>query len=154
MSPEVAARRWRLAVRLTAAASIWSLGLLLAALFAPVDNSHTVTNASGLTVSTETLVGEHGAWVLVPVAAPSIVCGVVGVALWMRRGGAGRLATTVARVGAGVLIIFALVGILSVGILLVPAAILLACAVALTPEPHGVARPERPEPVVAAFERL
>ncbi len=69
MSSEVASRRWRPAVRLTVAALIWSLGLMIAALFAPVYNGHTESSASGLTVTTVTLVGKHGAvdrrlWVL------------------------------------------------------------------------------------------
>jgi uncharacterized membrane protein YoaK (UPF0700 family) len=151
MSSEIAERRWRLAVRLAGAAFIWSLGLVLAALLVPVYNGHTVSSASGLTVSTVTLVVENGAWVLLPVAVPAIACVVVGVALRTKRGRGGRRSATVAWTAIGLLTAFSLLAILSIGIYVAPVALLLATAAAITPEPAQV---RRAQPVVPSFERL
>ena len=113
-------------------AFVWSLGLILAAVFLPVIDEAVVT-PSGTTLTGETLVQVNGPWVLIPVAVPAVICAVVAVALrrkWTRgETGSGR----VAWVATGLLGAFALFAILSIGAFVVPVVLALAWAAAVTP---------------------
>jgi hypothetical protein len=137
MSPEIASRRGRLVVRLTVTAFVWSVGLVIAAVLVPVYSGHTETSSSGLTITTATLVEENGWWVLLPVAVPAAICVVVGAALRRKWTSGGRWSGRVAWVAIGTLAISALLAILSIGIFVVPVALLLAIAAVLTPEGYG-----------------
>lgn len=105
---------------MTIGAFLWSLGLLLAALVAPA-------------YGTATLVGENGARVLAVVAVPTVVSVMVWVSLWRKCARGARGGGYVAWTCIAVLAAFCLLAILSVGIYVVPVALLLAWAALLTP---------------------
>jgi hypothetical protein len=146
------ARRNRLAFRLVLVAAVWSLGLLIAASVLPVYDGESISNASGVAFTTTTLVGSQGAWVLIPAAVPLLLCGVVWLALRRKRASADEPGARVAWVAIGLLGVFALLAILSIGAFVVPAVLLLARAAVLTTSPVAAAprapdraRPARPE---------
>jgi hypothetical protein len=105
---------------LTVLAFVWSVGLLIAALVVPAYGSGT-------------LVDENGTGVLLVVAVPAVVSVVVWMALWRQCSRGGRVSGYVAWGGISVLGAFCILGMLSIGIYVVPVAVLLARAAALTP---------------------
>ncbi len=121
----------------TAAACLWGVALLLAAALVPAYSSSSGFSDAGpgLTVSTSaTLIQENGTWVLIPIAIPLVICLLTGAVLdrRCRRGGAW---TRPAATGLVVILfVFALVGALSVGPFVLPAAVLLAVGARLTPD--------------------
>jgi len=128
MSPDVRARRRRVALRVAGAGAAWSLGLLLTALLTPLYHGQTTADANGLTLSTATYVQRSGAWVLIPLALP-LIASVVTVLAVVRadprlRGTAGAVTASVAILG--------LVLVASGGILLLATAITLGVALRLT----------------------
>lgn len=142
MSPSVARNRWRLAVRLTCAAVVWSLGLVLAALLLPTYGGQTVSDSNGLTLTSATAVEVNGARALIIVTVPVVASLVVAWALYRRRSDGWRHSGRVAWAAIAILTAAALAGIASVGAFMLPAAILLALASRLVVEPGAV----RPEP--------
>jgi hypothetical protein len=124
--------RGRRAARANAAAFIWSLGLILAAVFVPV-YGQAVTTSSGPTLTTLTLIQENGIWVLIPVAAPALICAVVAVALRRKCSLGSRRSAAVAWVATGVLAALTLISIASIGLFLVPVVVLLAWAARVSP---------------------
>lgn len=128
MSSEVASRRRRLAVRLTAAALVFSVGLLVTALLAPVYNGQTTSDANGLTLSSATYVQRNGAWVLIPLAVP-LAAGLAAVAALA---GPGPRRRRVAVLAVAALAVLGIVLILTGGVLLLVPAALLALALRLT----------------------
>jgi hypothetical protein len=128
-------RRNRLAAQLTLVAAVWSLGLVIAAVALPVDNT-TSPSPDGTTFVTKTLVAGQGAWVLIPVVVPLVITGVVALALRRKRAGAGAGAGTragrIAWAAIALLTAFALFSILSIGGFVLPVAIVLACAARLS----------------------
>jgi hypothetical protein len=110
------------------AALVWSLGLVLAALWAPVySTSSGSSSVNGVTLGSATLVQENGAGVLIPVGVPVLVSAVVLVALRARRAGA-HWAAPVAWVAIAVLGAEALLGLMTIGLFIVPALVLLILA--------------------------
>ena len=107
---------------LAAAALTWSVGLILAALVAPVYGSN---------YGSRTLIDENGQGVLLIVALPAVVCVVVGIALWHKNARRGRFSGYVAWVGALAVGALSLAGILTIGVFIAPVAILLARAAAI-----------------------
>jgi hypothetical protein len=141
--PDLVTRRNRLAAQLTLVAAVWSLGLLAAAGL-PVFDS-TTTSPQGTTFVTETLVAAQGWWVLIPVAMPLVITGVVALALRRHRRGrpdGAHHSRRVAWAGITLLTAFALLSILSIGGFVLPVAILLACATRLS---RGAAAPTAPD---------
>jgi len=104
----------------TALALLWSIGLVVAALVAPVYGS-------------ATLIEENGRGVLLVVSVPAFISAVAWIALWRRCTRGGRISGQVAWACVGVLAAFSLVGILTIGVFVAPVALLLARAVSLTP---------------------
>ncbi|HWD74044.1 MAG TPA: hypothetical protein VG371_02830 [Solirubrobacteraceae bacterium] len=133
MSADVAERRWRLAVRMTAAAIVWSLGLLLAALLVPAYGTESSSPDTGVTLTQVTLIQAKGAWALVLVAVPVITSALVAVGLVFRHREDAPWAAPVAWSAVGVLAVVALLGITSVGAFMLPTAALLALSVRLAP---------------------
>jgi hypothetical protein len=127
-----ALRQGRRATRLVTAAFIWSIGLILAALFVPVQGQ-AVTTPDGPTLTTLTLVHQKGGWVLIPVAVPALASAVVAAALWMGRSRRSRASGPVAWSATGVLAAFALLSIPSIGFFIVPVVALLAWATRVSP---------------------
>ena len=110
----------RQAVVSTICAFAWSIGLLLAALFAPEYGS-------------ATLVQENGSGVLLVVAVPAAVSVAVWFALWRKCSHGARVWGYVAWFCVGVLALFCLLALFSIGLFVVPVALLLARATVLTP---------------------
>lgn len=132
MSATVAERRWLLAVRMTAAAAVWSLGLVLAAVLVPAYPGDS-TSAGVATLSEQTLVQNEGLWSLALVLVPLIACAVVAVAMVHRRRDDARWAVPAAWAAIGVLGLVALLAITSLGAFMVPVAVLLALTVRTAP---------------------
>ena len=139
MSARAASDRWRLSVRLSVAALVWSLGLLLAALIAPVYSTSSASDVNGVTLGSATLVQENGAWVLILVGIPAAVSALVIVALRARRSGA-RWGTPLAWTAIALLTAEALVGVMTIGLFIVPAIVLLVVATRRAPGAHTGAR--------------
>jgi hypothetical protein len=135
MSDRVLTRRWQVAIRLTAAALVWSAGLLLAALLAGVYKGQTISSDAGITLTTRTFVQVHGFEALVLVLLPVVVCAAVAIALWQRRRGSAAWSGPVAWAAVGVLAIESILAITSVGAFLLPAVVLLALSVRLMSGP-------------------
>ena len=101
-------------------AFVWSVGLLAAALFAPAYGS-------------TTLVEENGSSVLLVVAFPAIVSAAVWLALWRRCTRGGAVSGVVAWTCVSLLALFCLIALASIGLFVIPVAVLLACATSVTP---------------------
>ena len=133
MSARTASHEWRLTLRLSVAALVWSLGLVLAALFAPVyGTSSASSGVNGVTLSDATLVQVNGAWVLILVAIPALVSAVVILGLRARHSGA-RWGRAVAWSAIALLLVEAVLGIMSIGVFLIPAIVLLTMATRRAP---------------------
>lgn len=134
MSARVAERRWRLAVRLTVAAAVWALGLLLAAVLVPAYDGQTTSPATGTTTVTRlTLVQSKGLWAVGLVLVPLLAAGLVAAALAARRRNDAGWSRPVAWGVVGVLAVVCLLGITSVGAFMAPVAVALALGVRLAP---------------------
>ena len=148
MSARVASRRWRTAVRLGLGALAWSAGLVLAAVALPVYSTSSASATDGVTLSSSTLVAVNGARALILMALPALATLTVLWAIRARRAGA-RWGGPVAWAAVAVLAAECLIGILSIGIFILPGAILLAAAVRLAPGPAeapGAPNTAGPEP--------
>ena len=128
------ARRWRLAVRLNVVAVVWSAGLVLAGLLVPAYTSNSTSDLNGVTLTRSTLAQESGVRAMALVAVPLLACVVVLWAICARRAGA-RWGAPVAWAGVGLVAIETLLGLLTIGVFILPATILLAFAVRLAPGP-------------------
>jgi len=117
---------------MTAAAGIWSLGLVLAALLIPAYNGDSTSDGVA-TLSEQTLVQNRGLLALVLVVVPLIACGVVAAAMVYRRRQDARWAVPAAWTAIGVLVLVALLAITSVGAFMVPVVVLLVLSVRLAP---------------------
>ncbi len=143
--PDVDRRRRGLAVRLTLVALVWSLGLVLAALFLPTYGGQTISNADGLTLTTATLVQVNGAKVLIPIGLPVLFTLAVAGALRerYRRGAAWSTGAAAAIVVLLVLLVLlAGASMLGIGVFVIPVPALLGLALWLTPA--GLASPRTP----------
>ena len=134
MSARVAARRWRLAVRLNVVALVWSAGLVLAGLLVPAYTSNSTSHVNGVTLTRSTLAQENGVRAMALMAVPLLVSCVVLWAIRARRSGE-RWGGPLAWAGVGLVAIETLLGLLTIGVLILPATILLAFAVRLAPGP-------------------
>lgn len=110
----------RRAFVLTVIAFVWSIGLLVAALVAPV-------------YGPATLVDDNGPRVLLVVAVPAVISAAAWIALWRKCTRGDRVSGYVAWTCVWILGGFCVLAILSVGIFIAPVAVLLACAASLTP---------------------
>ena len=115
----------RRAFVLTMIAFVWSLGLVAAALVAPVYGS-------------ATLVEVNGTKVLLVVAVPALISATVWIALWRKCTRGSRASRYVAWTCVSVLAGFCVLAILSIGIFVAPVAVLLGCAASLTPSGPAV----------------
>lgn len=117
----------RRALVLTVLALVWSVGLLVAALVVPVYSCAGTCSGGG------TLVDVNGTGVLLVMAVPALLTVIVWAALWRKASNGGRASTWVAWLAVSALGIFSLLGILSIGIFVLPVFVLLACAASSTP---------------------
>ena len=130
-------------------AGVWSIGLLVLALVAPAysGESGSATMAADGTVttsttsSTATLVQVNGAWVLLLLAIPLVITGLVALLLRFR----GRAAALVgAWVLTGLLGALCVVGLMSSGMCIVPVVMarVVACTASTWPAPSLEMMPE------------
>jgi hypothetical protein len=119
-----------------AAALVWSLGLVVAAVLVPAYGGQTVSDSRGLTLTSATLVQVNGAKVLIPVVIPAVTSLVVILSLRRRRTTGERWTEIVAWTAVGLLAVVALLGILSIGAFMIPVAVLLALSIRLVPPPQ------------------
>jgi heme/copper-type cytochrome/quinol oxidase subunit 3 len=132
MSARVAARRWRLAVRLNVVALVWSAGLVLAGLLVPAYTSNSTSHVNGVTLTRSTLAQENGVRAMALMAVPLLVSCVVLWAIRARRSGA-RWGGPLAWMAITLLTAEALVGFMTIGLFVVPAIVLLAVATRRAP---------------------
>jgi len=141
------ARGGRRASGLTAAAFVWAAGLVVAALVVPVYSGTETTGGPGLvsttTTTSSTLVGVNGHGVLLVVALPALLTALVWLALHDKRTHGRRISGYIAWSLIGLLGAFCLLAMLSIGVFVLPVALLLAAAARLTPS----AAPPRLPPI-------
>ena len=133
-------------MRLTCAALIWSLGLVLVAFFVHTYGGQTVSDSNGLTLTARTAIQVHGLKAVIVVAIPVVATLVVACALYCRRTGGGRYSGAAAWTAIVIVAIVAVLGIPSVGLFMVPVVVLLVLAARLVVSPEGV----RPDPAGSA----
>jgi hypothetical protein len=126
-------RRGRQAFWLTLAAFMWSVTLFGAAFLFPAYSTSSASSSGARSSGSLSLVHVNGFGVLIPVGVPLVVAAVVWAALHHKCSRGGRVGDYIAWTCISVLGCFCLVAILSIGIYVVPVAVLLACAVSLTP---------------------
>jgi hypothetical protein len=139
VNERVIGRRWQLAIRLTVAALVWSVGLVLAALLLGSYTGQTVSSDTGVTLTTRTFVEVNGPGSLVLVAIPLVACLSAGAALWHRHQRQPAWSGPVAWAAVAVVTIEAALGIVTFGLFLIPVVVLLALSVRLVPGPATAA---------------
>ena len=111
-----------------AIAAVWGAGLLAAAVVIPVYSSAGMSSSGAVSHGPATLVGVNGWGVLLVVSVPLVAAAMVGGALWRRgpRQGAGVLAWAI----AGLLAVFNVLALASIGVFVIPvtACLFVACA--------------------------
>ena len=111
-----------------AIAAVWGAGLLAAAALVPAYASAGASSAGAVSHGSATLVDVNGWRVLLVVGVPLVATAMVGGALWRRgpRQGAGALAWTI----AGLLVVFNVLALASIGLFVIPvtACLIAACA--------------------------
>lgn len=108
-------------------AALWGLGLVVAGFLVPAYRSTGMSSSGELTQSTETLVGVNGPGAVAVLAVPFLVTLLVASALLAR---SRRAALPVAWALTALLAAFNLVGMLTVGVFVLPvtAALVVACS--------------------------
>lgn len=115
---------------LLAIATLWSIGLVVAAVVAPAYSSSSASSSGSATHTSATLVEENGLRVLAPVSVPLLAVGAVTFSLRRRRRhekpGAGALAWTVVALLGG----FTFLAMFTIGVFILPVAGLVTAACA------------------------
>lgn len=126
-------RRGRRAFWFSVAACGWSAALVVGAFTVPMYSSSS-TSSSGVHIAASmTLVQVNGLSVLIPVGVPLLIAVVVWAALHRKCSRGSNAAGAAAAVLVTVLTLGCLIALASIGLLVVPVALLLGCAVATTP---------------------
>jgi hypothetical protein len=115
-------RRANWAVGLSAFAVAWGLALVAAVFVVPAYNDGS------------TLAQENSAWIALPVAVPAVLAGIAFLGLHRRCAHGSARGTLSAWVAVAALLAFAVVSILSIGILVLVPAVALLAAASLTPQ--------------------
>jgi uncharacterized membrane protein len=126
--------RGRVAFGLTTLACAWLVCLVPAAAIVPVYSGETSTSAGEVSRSSATLLAENGSWVLWLMAVPALLGLIAWIGLHRKCSGRGRRDATLAWFPISVLLAFSIIGGFSVGIFVLPAAVALVVAGALTPD--------------------
>jgi hypothetical protein len=126
-------RQGRHAFWVTVAALVWSAALVAAAFVLPVYGTSETSSAGTHSSASLTLVAVNGLGVLIPAGVALLISVVVWVALHYECSHGGAIARYVAWALVMVLAFGCLVGLASIGLCVIPVALLLARAAALTP---------------------
>jgi hypothetical protein len=125
--------RGRWAFALTVASFVWGLALVGAAFVVPVYSVEEGGGSGEAVTTTSTLVDVNGLGVLVPVALPAAIVVLVWFALHGKCSRGTSRSGGIAWVLIGFLATFCLLAAFSIGMFVVPVALLLAAAAAFTP---------------------
>jgi len=129
--------RGRWAFALTLAGFAWGVALVAGAFVVPVYSGLSVSaGSSGEQVThsySSTLVEENGFGVLIPVAIPLVLAALVWFALHRRCSRGSRWGGPIAWSLVAVLGLFSLVAVWTIGVFVLPVAVLLGIAASLTP---------------------
>jgi hypothetical protein len=131
------ARQGRQAFWLTCAAVAWSAALVGGAFTLPVYGSSGSSSTGAHFSGSLTLVAVNGLGVLVPVGIPLLISAMVWFALHHKCSRGGASAGYLAWMLVAVLALGCATAAASIGLLIVPVALLLACAAAITPQGPG-----------------
>jgi hypothetical protein len=126
-------RRGRWAFGLTVAAFAWGSALFVAAFVVPIYSSNSSATGASVSSSPSTLVAVNGLWVLGPVAIPALLAGIVGLALHRKCSRGNRASGRLAWVLTWLLAAFSVLTGFSIGVFVLPLAVLLLGAASLTP---------------------
>lgn len=124
----------RLAFTLTTLGVAGALALLPLAFLAPVYSGESVSSGGVTAATSDTLVGINGLSVLVPLSVPLVLALAVWVGLHLRCSRGSVFGTALGWSCAAVLAVFSLVALFSIGVLVLPAALLLVVGAAVTPD--------------------
>jgi len=119
------------------AAVLWSAALVVGAFTVPVYSGGSVGYDGAVTSTSDTLVAANGVWAAGLVAIGLLVAAIVWWALHRTCTRRGTRARALAWTLTGLLLAFSLVTGFTIGAFLLPAALALAAACALTPDPGG-----------------
>ena len=126
-------RQGRYAFWLTSVAVVWSAALVGGAFTLPVYSSSGTSSTGAHVSGSLTLVAVNGLGVLVPIGIPLLISALVWFALHRKCSRGGRFAGYLAWMLVAVLAPGCVVAVASIGLLLVPVALLLGGAAAITP---------------------
>ncbi|HKU58787.1 MAG TPA: hypothetical protein VJP39_04205 [Gaiellaceae bacterium] len=135
--------RGALAFTATSVSLVCALALVPLALLAPVYQGETASDGGLRSTTTATLVGVNGYWVLVPVCVPLVLALVGWVGLHLRCSHGSRVGTVLSQFAVGLLAVFAVLSSASIGMYVLPAALLLMLGSALTPNGRRAGRTRR-----------
>jgi hypothetical protein len=117
----------------TVAGVMWAFALLPAALFVPFYSGEMQSAGGVVTRTTASLVGVNGVWVLLPVSLPLMLALLTWLGLHQRCSRGSNGGTFLAWGSVAALGLVSVVAAFSIGILVLPALLLLAAAAATTP---------------------
>lgn len=109
-------------------------------MLAPLYQGETASEGGVVSATTGTLVGVNGYAVLIPVSVPLVLALAGWIGLHLRCSRGSRLGTLLGRSAAGLLAVFAVIASASIGIFVLPAALLLILGTTLTPDERVVGR--------------
>lgn len=125
-------RRGRWAFGLASVGVLWTAALIPGAFLFPAYSGDSGSSTGAATHTTETLVGANGTWVVAPVALLLVLSLVAWIGLHLSCARGSSRGRTIGGVAAG-LLLTATVFTFSLGLLALPAALLIVVAAVLTP---------------------
>jgi energy-converting hydrogenase Eha subunit B len=124
----------------TSVGLLCALALVPLALLAPLYQGETASEGGVVSATTGTLVGVNGYAVLIPVCVPLVLALAGWIGLRRRCSRGSRVGTLLARSAASLLAVFAVIASASIGLFVLPAALLLILGTTLTPDGRAVGR--------------
>ncbi|HEX3225162.1 MAG TPA: hypothetical protein VHQ89_03625 [Gaiellaceae bacterium] len=128
------------AFAVTSVSLLCALALVPLAMLAPLYQGETASEGGVVSSTTGTLVGANGYAVLVPLCVPLVLALAGWIGLHLRCARGSRTGTLLGRSAAALLGVFAVLASASIGIFVLPAALLLILGTALTPDGRAVGR--------------
>jgi hypothetical protein len=116
----------------TSTSLLCALALVPLTMLAPLYRGETASEGGTVSATTQTLVGVNGYAVLIPVCVPLFLAVAGWIGLHQRCARGSRIGTLVGRSAAALLGVFAVLGSASIGVFVLPAALLLILGTTLT----------------------